>query len=413
MRTPLVLLLGLFTYSIGYTQTKLPFTFKSGAIPEEVYAELLTAYQTIEPGQEVVFDMLIAKEEKKLENKDKIGFSRSRCEKLAKYCKEELHIHPLLIQYQFKPTAPKSAAPAMSNKAYRSFTNRNGIYQLVLRRFDRFESTGEIDLDAVKPITLDMTQYDCDYSNTLYGSFVAVQIPEGAFDCPCQNTRVELREFFDVQDILASGLTTTSNGTLLETGGMIHLAAFCKGQPMELAKGKEVKILIYSLDEASSFQQFSGSPSHHMINWEEEGPIEPVDIRDLGEGGFEAEEDSWIMSSTQLDFINIDRFDKSELDTRLMVKLEKSDPKLLVRLVFKEQKTVLPGYAVSQKGDKVEFPQLPSNKPASILVYKKMADDKVAWAVEDLVTGQTTGLTLTSVKVTTKKEFDEQMKSLW
>lgn len=88
-----------------------------------------------------------------------------------------------------------------------------------------------------------------------------------------QNTegsiRLELKEFYTLEDIIAADLTTQSDGEMLETGGMIYLSATdSKGQKLKIKSGKSIRIEMPRLPNSSEKQLFYGEKQGDSpINW--------------------------------------------------------------------------------------------------------------------------------------------------
>lgn len=80
--------------------------------------------------------------------------------------------------------------------------------------------------------------------------------------------QIVMREFYNTADILKADLTTTSNGEMLETGGMIQIKAFSGGRECELAKGAFIDIDFPVRDGfRPGMQAFYGDWSSGDIDW--------------------------------------------------------------------------------------------------------------------------------------------------
>lgn len=60
------------------------------------------------------------------------------------------------------------------------------------------------------------------------------------------NIEIEVKEALTIADILQANLSTLSNGELLETGGMLYVAASSKGEALELSENSSIKISVAS-----------------------------------------------------------------------------------------------------------------------------------------------------------------------
>lgn len=120
-----------------------------------------------------------------------------------------------------------------------------------------------INIDAGKPYTL----------RTRQGAMV--KIAAGSFDVPAgTKVTIELKEAYGMQDMLRAGLTTTSNGKLLQSGGMIFFSATAEGKPVGFLKdvGIDIPATAYNTD----MKLFSGEVKEDgTINW-----VDPVPLTD-------------------------------------------------------------------------------------------------------------------------------------
>lgn len=76
-----------------------------------------------------------------------------------------------------------------------------------------------------------------------------VSIPEGAFvhqdGSPVKEAvTFKMREFYSKSDFLLAGLTTHSEGQILESGGMLYLEAYSEGKKLKLAEGKTLEVAL-------------------------------------------------------------------------------------------------------------------------------------------------------------------------
>ncbi len=100
------------------------------------------------------------------------------------------------------------------------------------------------------------------------------------------NVSFEIKEAFENIDIMKAGLTTTSDGKLLETGGMFFLDASQNGQKLRLKKGKEILSQLPNLHPEKDMKLFDGEMQEDgTINWvnpkEFEKDLITVDITSL------------------------------------------------------------------------------------------------------------------------------------
>lgn len=78
----------------------------------------------------------------------------------------------------------------------------------------------------------------------------------------------KVAEYYKISDILLSNLSTTSNGQLLETAGMVNINVTSNNQPLKLMKGKTIEISFPTKKKENDMQLFSGSWEDNMhIDW--------------------------------------------------------------------------------------------------------------------------------------------------
>lgn len=127
-------------------------------------------------------------------------------------------------------------------------------------------------------------------SSNLAGSFITIdagkdntlKTPKGAiikiaansFDIPAgAKVNIEIKEAYSMQDILKAGLTTMSNGKLLQSGGMIYFNATAGSEPVNFLK--PVGITIPSKVYDDSMKVFKGEiEGDSTINWIEPKPLD-------------------------------------------------------------------------------------------------------------------------------------------
>ncbi|MGH1338104.1 MAG: OmpA family protein [Aureispira sp.] len=95
-----------------------------------------------------------------------------------------------------------------------------------------------------------------------------VYVPAGAFEvADGQAVTVELREAYTFTDMLLNGLSTTSNGALLTTGGMFELKATSAGERVALRAGKELSIQVPTDSVLPEMQLYEMDTTVTATNW--------------------------------------------------------------------------------------------------------------------------------------------------
>ena len=91
-------------------------------------------------------------------------------------------------------------------------------------------------------------------------------IPAGAFDTDKETIELQIQEAFTEMDIIKAGLSTTSNGELLQTAGMFSVRAFDGKQ--ELQWKKKVSMLIPTEEVDPDMMLFNGEILEDgTVNW--------------------------------------------------------------------------------------------------------------------------------------------------
>lgn len=95
-----------------------------------------------------------------------------------------------------------------------------------------------------------------------------VYVPAGAFEvADGQAVTVELREAYTFADMLLNGLSTTSNGALLTTGGMFELKATSEGEEVALRAGKALSIQVPTDSVLPEMQLYEMDTTITTTNW--------------------------------------------------------------------------------------------------------------------------------------------------
>src|ERR1700756_746614 len=123
------------------------------------------------------------------------------------------------------------------------------------------------------------------------GNGLIVAIPAGAFynkhgEEVKDNIEIEIKEALTPADIMAAGLSTTSDGRLLETGGMFYINARQNGENLNVAKNKGLYVNVPTDKIKKDMMLFEGQRlDNGQINWTKPIPFEnklsTVDILSL------------------------------------------------------------------------------------------------------------------------------------
>ena len=79
---------------------------------------------------------------------------------------------------------------------------------------------------------------------------------------------VRLKEVYTISEMVLNRLTTTSNGELLQTSGMVNITASSEGRAaLKLKSGSELNIRFVKISEAPYMRAFLGAFDSTVINW--------------------------------------------------------------------------------------------------------------------------------------------------
>ncbi|MBC7864531.1 MAG: hypothetical protein IAF38_16270 [Bacteroidia bacterium] len=234
------------------------------------------------------------------------------------------------------------------------------------------------------------TQLTCDEGTV-------IEIPENAFmyekggEIKCSKVNVLVSEFYAMSDIVEAGLTTTCNSTMLASGGMVYIAANCTGERLKLKPGKKIIVRMPARQIEKGMRIFSGKLEKGIIDWtpgpkaKEGDAVSTVNLEgdnelmlsDQTDGIYKGDpenyeegtyfQDAYVMESTKLGWINCDRFPDIKEPVDIFVNADTSNSNS-VALIFRNMKSVLPGYKYSNKF--TEFHRLPKGEDVTVIAYR-------------------------------------------
>lgn len=83
------------------------------------------------------------------------------------------------------------------------------------------------------------------------------------------NIQISIKEYYKLSDILLARLSTTTNGNLLETAGMIYISASSNNENCILKQGQKINIGFPAKERKVDMQLYTGNwKSDYQINWE-------------------------------------------------------------------------------------------------------------------------------------------------
>lgn len=85
--------------------------------------------------------------------------------------------------------------------------------------------------------------------------------------------QIEIKEALSPVDFVLANLTTTSNGKILESGGMVYINATSNDQQLQLAEGKEIGVMLPGDSVFDDMSIYEGEKTDTGMNWAEPEPI--------------------------------------------------------------------------------------------------------------------------------------------
>ena len=95
--------------------------------------------------------------------------------------------------------------------------------------------------------------------------------------------QIEVKEAFQPIDFVLGNLTTTSNGQLLKSGGMLFISANSNGEELQLKVDKEIGVIVPAEELDKNMMIFSGVRDSFKIDWTQPESILNEQIKTLEE----------------------------------------------------------------------------------------------------------------------------------
>jgi hypothetical protein len=283
--------------------------------------------------------------------------------------------------------------------------------------------SNQVSFQQLISVRYDTLQIDNTRDTLIFGSKgTALFFEKGSFQFPDGTTPsgkvfIRLKECYNNSDIIRENLVTISDGKLLETRGMVNVAAFSNDKELRLKDGKKFTIRFPKKpsDKKTQMSLFYGNANANgTIGWKLDSltlssPV-AVAVKRLGASdslekenynkkfnkkykafknsvitSIDADElNYYTFSSTKLGWINCDYF--WEVKDEKIDYYVKADPKQKpnVKLVFKRARSILAGTLV---GDKYVFENVPINQEVKIVAIT-FEGGKPVMAVANTKTGR-------------------------
>lgn len=82
------------------------------------------------------------------------------------------------------------------------------------------------------------------------------------------NIKIIVTEYYKLSDMLLANLTTTAGNSILETGGMIYIAAVSDNGHCKIKDGQKIEIGFPAKVKKDDMQLFNGEWENNVINWQ-------------------------------------------------------------------------------------------------------------------------------------------------
>lgn len=379
----------------------LSFDYFKKNLTAPVKAEIDSAWDVMKSGSLAEFKLLSKEELKNLPDDHKHKLSAMRADSVITYLQRK-RIHPrymsLNINYFDKSRKPQCSS---SNAQYRQFVrNRKGETSVILEKDGYVRKYYHRSDSLLVSSTCNTYSIIAGENNWVYGDQgTVIKFPAncfaGNYTQPGDEIEILLCEYYSIEDLLLSGLTTSSAEQIIETGGTIFLRARYNGKDLNLKSDQFISIFFPSEEKLkNNMQTFEGKHREGLVDWKlnKSGKVRKIragesldkEAQDTtgyfdeemfyeNEERYSAEVDGYLMKTNKMGYINCDRFLDEPLKTNLIVKCESGvateENKMCYRLVFADIKSIMSGYEYSPEG-KMKFSNLPKGREVVVLAFQ-------------------------------------------
>lgn len=436
-----LLLIFIFNFSQFKAQTKgfefekcpLQFQESKTDLSLETKQAIDSVWDKLKNEDKVEFNCLSSFELNKLSDKNKYKLSLERSQKVEQYLYEK-EISPRLINYNIDYFDHLTNGNCGTKESIAAFKNLKGVISPVLEKGTYFRrSYNSSESNTIAETCQKFKLYPLEKNVIVGEQGTTVMFHPQCFDLDYSKAGIELTvllcEYYSVKDIVLSGLTTVSNSAILETGGMIYLEVSYNGKKLNLKKDVDIQIVFPFKSNAKKddMLSFDGEKKDGLINWKANPngdvintdkvlELPPLEVESLeyeyeGEGGIEVEADAnkfweldgYLMKTSNLGWINCDRFIEDFVPTELIVKVKSEEKNFGTRIIFTDIKSILPLYDYSPRNE-VKHARLPEGKEVYVITYTVLKDtDVVLFASKKIVLGKQKRIQLKPIKMSTKE----------
>jgi TonB family protein len=101
--------------------------------------------------------------------------------------------------------------------------------------------------------------------------------------------QLQVKEYYNLSDMLLSGLTTTSGAEMLETGGMLYIDAMAEQEKCRIKEGREIEIGFPYANKKDDMALFNGQKENDIIDWKQAATVINISIMTATIVGMEEE----------------------------------------------------------------------------------------------------------------------------
>lgn len=247
---------------------------------------------------------------------------------------------------------------------------------------------------------------------------------------PGDEIKIEITEYYSEEDIIKNKLTTTSNGELLISAGMINIEASRNEKPLELKAGRSMEVGFADRTEGDGFGMFYGTENteNGTVNWTPAADAAKFqsgwdfssityfesDTLSIERGKFALNEKGqtirvkqfWkkfnnsysydtviidkkiytnniLLNATKLGWLNCDKFYEENVKTDILVNID-AGLEADVVLIFKDFKSMLAPVRVNNK--QIKFADIPLGQEV-ILTGVASDGEKLFFTKQELISG--------------------------
>ncbi|MFM7021880.1 MAG: hypothetical protein ACKOXB_02800 [Flavobacteriales bacterium] len=346
----------------------------SAGLSEEIKTAIIRNYINVPVGGWLKFNML-AVQERKDDGKYLSKLSKERCNVVSSYLKElEVEDKDIVIKYE-----PYAFLWVFKAKELQK-TNCKTVLDSNLRQCFLISKAKGGTVVTAGGISFYFPPYSFDSKGTM-------------------SDKVDLCiwEYASKEDFVMNGMVARSKGRILESMGMFYVEAKCEGVKLQLKQGYLMNIIFpKQLDAADGYFTFNGNVSSGLVDWKLDGlhrVVSPVIKDSLATQKVEQNnDDNWegsegsldgvyyegevseqekalysVMQSSQLGWINCDRFYETRNKVNIACELE-NGKNVQTYLVFKDINSILPLYSTGQ--DKLVYAKdLPADQEVIVISF--------------------------------------------